>query len=170
MGKRLNNWAMQVEDELKIMTTTETAEMQQWNKQSIYKVPDFVKDLYAKVYRPRFVSLGPYHHVESHLEPMEKHKHRALLHFLKRSRKPLASYIAALAELMILDGCFMLEVMRTSTLEMDDYSANDPIFSKHGKLHIVPCIRRDMMMLENQLPICFFSPRLLLLKTRRELR
>ncbi|KAI8526871.1 hypothetical protein RHMOL_Rhmol12G0031300 [Rhododendron molle] len=182
MGERLYNWATQVEDELKLMTTTETAEMQQWSKQSIYKVPEGVTVLNRSAYRPEFVSFGPYHHMESHLEPMEKHKRRALLHFLKRSRKPLASYIAALAEvaqslkdsyesldpiweddsdrfleLMILDGCFMLEVMRTSTLEMDDYSVNDPIFSKHGKLHVVPYIRRDMMMLENQLPMLLLT-------------
>ncbi|KAG5520658.1 hypothetical protein RHGRI_033291 [Rhododendron griersonianum] len=172
MGEWLNNWAIQVEDELKLMTTAETAEMQQWNKQSIYKVPEGVTVLNSFAYKPEFVSFGPYHHMESHLEPMEKHKRRALFHFLKRSRKPLVSYIVALAEvaqslkdsyesldpiweadtdrflvLMILDGCFMLEVMRTSTLEMDDYSVNDPIFSKHGKLHVVPYIRRDMMII-----------------------
>ncbi|XP_058194330.1 UPF0481 protein At3g47200-like [Rhododendron vialii] len=182
MGERLNNWAMQLEDELKLMTTTETAEMQQWNKQSIYKVPKGVTVLNSYAYKPQFVSFGPYHHMESHLEQMEKHKRRALLHFLKRSRKPLAYYNAALAEvaqslkdsyesldprweadterflvLMILDGCFMLEVLRTSTLEMDDYSVNDPIFSKHGKLHVVPYIRRDMMMLENQLPMLLLT-------------
>ncbi|KAF7124342.1 hypothetical protein RHSIM_Rhsim12G0027400 [Rhododendron simsii] len=182
MGERLNNWAMQLEDELKLMTTTETAEMQQWNKQSIYKVPKGVTVLNSSAYKPEFVSFGPYHHMEYHLEQMEKHKRRALLHFLKRSRKPLASYVAVLAEvaqslkdsyesldpiweadtdrfleLMILDGCFMLEVLRTSTREMDDYSVNDPIFSKHGKLHVVPYIRRDMMMLENQLPMLLLT-------------
>ncbi|XP_058195250.1 UPF0481 protein At3g47200-like [Rhododendron vialii] len=182
MGEKLNDWAIQVEDELKLMPTTETTEMQQWDKQSIYKVPECFTDLNKKAYKPQFVSFGPYHHEEPHLEPMEKHKHRALLHFLKRSQKPLASYVAALAEvaqslkgsyesldhiwqadtgrflmLMILDGCFVLEVMRTSTLQVNYYSENDPIFSEHGKLHIVPYIRRDMMMLENQLPMLLLT-------------
>ncbi|KAG5520661.1 hypothetical protein RHGRI_033294 [Rhododendron griersonianum] len=149
MGENLNDWAIQVEDELmKLMATTETAEKQQ----CIYKVPEGVKDLNKKAYKPQFVSFGPYHHMEPDLEPMEKHKYRALLHVLKRSRKPLVSYIAALAGvakslkdsyesldprwdadtdrgflmMMILDGCFMLEVLQTWKLRnsqhMDDYS------------------------------------------------
>ncbi|KAL3502056.1 hypothetical protein ACH5RR_036505 [Cinchona calisaya] len=72
---------------------------------------------------------------------MEKHKSRALAHFLERSKKPLSSYILSLREiaqdvmdaydtlpptwdentdefleLMIRDGCFMLEILRTSIL------------------------------------------------------
>ncbi|KAG5520653.1 hypothetical protein RHGRI_033286 [Rhododendron griersonianum] len=181
MGEKLNEWAIQVEDELKLMLpTTETAAMQQWDKQSIHKVPECVTDLNKKAYKPQFVSFGPYHHMEPHLEPMEKHKRRALLHFLKKSRKPLASYVAALAEvapnlkdsyesldpfwdrdtdaflvMMILDGCFMLEVLRL--LHLDDYAPNDPIFSSIGKLHVVPYIRRDMIMLENQLPMLLLT-------------
>ncbi|CAL9131554.1 unnamed protein product [Musa acuminata var. zebrina] len=79
---------------------------------------------------------------------MEEHKDRALTHFLKRANKSLQDVRTAMAEvvqqlrgayqsldgkwagdemflhLMILDGCFMLEI-----------------------------IRRDMMMFENQLPL-----------------
>ncbi|KAE9454727.1 hypothetical protein C3L33_13365, partial [Rhododendron williamsianum] len=196
MGKRLNDWAIKVEDELKLMTTAETAEMQQRNKQSIYKLPKCFTDLNKKAYMPQFVSFGPNHNWESyvqalgpihnwdpHLQAMEKHKRRALLHFLKKSGKPLASYVAALAEvapnlkdsygslnsfwehdtdgflmMMILDGCFMLEVLRTWTSQRThDYSHSDPIFSEHGKLHVVPYIRRDMMMLENQLPMLLLT-------------
>ncbi|KAI8526868.1 hypothetical protein RHMOL_Rhmol12G0031100 [Rhododendron molle] len=183
MGKKLNDWAMKVEDELKLMTTAETAEMQQWNKQSIRRLPECFTDLNKKAYKPQFVSFGPYHNWDSHLRLMEKHKRRALLHFLKKSRKPLASYIAALAKvapnlkdsydslgstseedpdrflmMMILDGCFMLEVLRTWTSQQThDYSYSDPIFSAHGKLHVVPNIRRDMIMLENQLPMLLLT-------------
>ncbi|KAF7123639.1 hypothetical protein RHSIM_Rhsim12G0027200 [Rhododendron simsii] len=180
MGENLNDWAIRVEDELKQMATTESAEMRQWDKQSIHKVPECITDLNKKAYKPQFVSFGPYHHMKPHLEPMEKHKRRALLHFLKRSQKPLAAYVAALAKvaqslkdsyesldpiweadtdrfltLMILDGCFMLEVLRLQKL--DDYAPNDPIFSKHGKLNVLPYIRRDMIMLENQLPMLLLT-------------
>ncbi|KAG5520654.1 hypothetical protein RHGRI_033287 [Rhododendron griersonianum] len=183
MGKTLNDWAIKVEDELKLMTTAETAEMQQRNKQSIYKLPKCFTDLNKKAYMPQFVSFGPYHYWDPHLRAMEKHKRRALLHFLKMSPKPLASYIAALAKvapnlkdsygshnyfwerdtdeflkMMILDGCFMLEVLRTWTSQRThDYSYSDLIFSEHGKLHVVPYIRRDMMMLENQLPMLLLT-------------
>ncbi|MCL7027179.1 hypothetical protein MKW94_012509 [Papaver nudicaule] len=79
--------------------------------------------------------------------------------------------------LMILDGCFMLEILQWSSSVSDDrkalssgsaaltgsvddysYADNDPIFSRHGKLYVMSHIRRDMLMLENQLPM-------LLLKT-----
>ncbi|KAI3968019.1 hypothetical protein MKX01_009245 [Papaver californicum] len=75
-------------------------------------------------------------------------------------------------KLMILDGCFMLEILQWSSVSglvtaatslagsVDDYlyADNDPIFSHHGKLYVMSYIRRDMLMLENQLPM-------LLLKT-----
>ncbi|KAL3719665.1 hypothetical protein ACJRO7_004617 [Eucalyptus globulus] len=63
-------------------------------------------------------------------------------------------------KLLITDGCFMLEILRAgpqqvtqAEQEKDDYADDDPIFSKHGKLHVMPYIRRDMLMLENQLPM-----------------
>ncbi|MBA0755442.1 hypothetical protein Gogos_019825 [Gossypium gossypioides] len=109
---------------------------------------------------------------------MEDHKQRALLHFLKRSGKPLRSFLESLAkdlqqlrdcyelldprwqdydhkfmQLMILDGCFMLEILCLDTHKMEDYAETDPIFSNHGQIHIIPFIKRDMLMLENQLPM-----------------
>ncbi|KAH7853636.1 hypothetical protein Vadar_004955 [Vaccinium darrowii] len=139
-----------------------------------------------KAYKSQSVSFGPYHHGEAHLAPMEEHKLHALLHILKRSQKPLASYIDSLAEvaqslknsyesldsvwkrdtdqflhLMILDSCFMIEVMRTSIGTLNDYARNDPIFNDHGKFHIVPYIKRGMLMLENQLPMLLLTTLLL---------
>ncbi|KAI3932331.1 hypothetical protein MKW98_025051 [Papaver atlanticum] len=78
-------------------------------------------------------------------------------------------------QLMIFDGCFMLEILQwllvsdsdkaapavsafTGSVDECYYADNDPIFSRHGKLYLLSYIRRDMLMLENQLPI-------LLLKT-----
>ncbi|KAM2541656.1 hypothetical protein TB2_021195 [Malus domestica] len=117
-------------------------------------------------------------HKRNNLNPMEEHKRRALVHFLKRCGKPVELFVNALAEvmqdlkdsynplepewrddtdrflqLMILDGCFMLEVLRVASHLLDDYAPNDPVFSNHGKLHTMPYIKRDMLMLENQLPI-----------------
>ncbi|KAM7501604.1 hypothetical protein LguiB_000508 [Lonicera macranthoides] len=124
---------------------------------------------------------------------MEEHKHRALLHFLKRSRKPLQPYLESLAEvvqdlkdsydpldlvwqedtdaflqLMILDGCFMLEILRMGTQISNDYAANDPIFSNHGQIYIMPFFRYDMLMLENQLPLLVLQ-KLLLVESGKEI-
>ncbi|XP_059655081.1 UPF0481 protein At3g47200-like [Cornus florida] len=193
-----NNWVISVNDELnRLAENSMDKEREQWKKPSIYKVPIAVTDLNKKAYRPQTVSFGPYHHGEGPLKPMEEHKQRALLHFLKRSKKPLQLYVNSLAEvvqqlkdsydcldkawqentdeflqLMILDGCFMLEILRAAaTLRMADndpifsyvhgkvadYADNDPIFSAHGDLYIMPYIKRDMLMLENQLPMLVLS-------------
>ncbi|PKI65611.1 hypothetical protein CRG98_014004 [Punica granatum] len=89
---------------------------------------------------------------------MEEHKVRALHHFIKRSKQPFELFVGAVREvlhdlmfcygpldqkwhddkdaflqLMILDGCFMLEILRSGTHTVNDYARNDPIFSNHGK-------------------------------------
>ncbi|KAI3876985.1 hypothetical protein MKX03_024570 [Papaver bracteatum] len=73
-------------------------------------------------------------------------------------------------KLMIYDGCFMLEILQwllvsdsdkaapegsafTGSVDECYYADNDPIFSRHGKLYFLSYIRRDMLMLENQLPM-----------------
>ncbi|KAH1092373.1 hypothetical protein J1N35_019630 [Gossypium stocksii] len=170
-------WVIEVDEELKTMVASET-EMKHWMKRSIYKVPPNITDLNKKAYIPQVVSFGPYHHGQPHLNPMEDHKQRALLHFLKRSGKPLQLFVESLykdlqqlrdcyelldpmwqdddnkfMQLMILDGCFMLEILYFGTRTMEDYTETDPIFSNHGKIHIIPYIKRDMLMLENQLPM-----------------
>jgi hypothetical protein len=149
-----------------------------WNKRSIYKVPASVTALNRAAYRPQTVSIGPYHSYDDQLKPMEEHKHRALYYFLKRSGKSLELFLLSLNEvvqdlkdsydqldkswnddtgkflqLMILDGCFMLEIMRLAIQPSNDYVADDPVFSIHGRVYVAPFIRRDMLIVENQLPM-----------------
>ncbi|KAI3412364.1 Glycerophosphodiester phosphodiesterase [Psidium guajava] len=172
-------WTVYINESLKRMPVDE---QKIWEKRCVYKVPACVTDLNKKAYQPQAVSFGPYHHGEDRLHPMEEHKHRALLHFLKRSGKRLEPFLESLREvardleesyealdpkwkeggsegagrfleLMITDGCFMLEILKMGTEVVDGYAPNDPIFSNHGKLYIMPYIRRDMLMLENQLPM-----------------
>ncbi|KAF3777059.1 hypothetical protein EJ110_NYTH46878 [Nymphaea thermarum] len=45
---------------------------------------------------PYMVSLGPYHHGEENLQPMERHKRRALYRILNRSRASLYNFIESL--------------------------------------------------------------------------
>ncbi|XP_021827472.1 UPF0481 protein At3g47200-like [Prunus avium] len=168
-------WVIQVNEELSKMEDL-TTEKEHWSKGSIYKLPVYITDINKKAYKPQVATFGPYHF--DHLNTMEENKHRALLHFLKRCGKPLELFVNALTEvvqdlkesynqldpgwkddtsrflqLMILDGCFMLEVVRIASNILDDYALNDPVFSNHGKLHIIPYIKRDMLMIENQLPM-----------------
>ncbi|KAM7501605.1 hypothetical protein LguiB_000509 [Lonicera macranthoides] len=180
------NWVCEIDDKLKDIGEINT-ETEFWEKKCIYKVAPHVTDLNRKAYRPQVVSFGPFHHGEEPLIHMEEHKHRALLHFLKRSKKSLQPYLESLVEvvqdlkdaydpldlvwqantdkflqLMILDGCFMLEILRTATTDsINDYAINDPIFSNHGKIYIMPFFRYDMLMLENQLPLLVLQKLLL---------
>ncbi|XP_020107387.1 UPF0481 protein At3g47200-like [Ananas comosus] len=152
-------------------------EKRYWSKHSIYRVPSHIKNLNRDAYSPQVVSFGPFHHGEPHLRPMEEHKQRALMHFVKRVKVRFDDLAAAMYEevqqlqdayqkldevfinedrfvkLMIVDGCFMLEVMRETAYLAGNYASNDPIFSRHGLLYIFPCIRSDMLIIENQLPL-----------------
>lgn len=194
-----DDWVINVNIKLNQMEDSSVAQMEQcWKKRSIYRLPTSFTELNKRAYKPQVVSLGPYHYGQPHLKPMEAHKERAFLFFMKRSNKPLECYIEELApivqdlkdsydsldmawqqdtkaflKLMILDGCFLLEILRmsasfnrhkrytwpgtsSSSANLDnnvDYAPNDPIFSQHGDLHLKPYIRRDMLMLENQLPM-----------------
>lgn len=171
------SWIVDIQNKLKDVDTS--TEIAQWRKHSIYQVPYCVKELKPEAYKPQIVSFGPYHHGDDQLKPMEVHKHRALLHFLKRVQKPFEEFMSALEDiadvlmdsyqsldekwrraraeflsLMLIDGCFMLEVLRFSTGgRASDYAFNDPIFSSHGVLYTVPYIKRDMLRIENQLPL-----------------
>ncbi|KAL6654782.1 hypothetical protein ACP70R_008247 [Stipagrostis hirtigluma subsp. patula] len=182
-------WAENVEKMLKDTDVSVEEEVSRWQRHCIYRVPKYIKDLNPKAYRPVAVSLGPFHHGDPELLPMEEHKRRALRRLLRRCGRPLMEFAVAVesvadelesayvglgaewrgsqgkrerfVEMMIVDGCFLLEVMRVTAAagkHVDGYAPNDPVFSSHGVLHVVPFIRREMLMLENQLP-------LLLLKT-----
>uniref|UniRef100_A0A0E0R9F0 Uncharacterized protein n=1 Tax=Oryza rufipogon TaxID=4529 RepID=A0A0E0R9F0_ORYRU len=61
-------------------------------------------------------------------------------------------------EVMVTDGCFLLEAMRTFVTfqkngEIEGYAPDDPVFSKHGDLYLSDCIISDMLVIENQLPL-----------------
>uniref|UniRef100_A0A0E0RHA4 Uncharacterized protein n=1 Tax=Oryza rufipogon TaxID=4529 RepID=A0A0E0RHA4_ORYRU len=161
-----------------------------WSKHSVHRVPAAVKDLHPHAYRPQVVSLGPFHHGDQRLVPMEPHKLRAVARFVGRSRRPVAEFVAAVeaaaAELeesyqdlagewrgerflqvMFTDGCFLLEMMRTAKViggggggkhdeasgAVGGYAHNDPVFGRHGAVYMVPYVRRDMLIVENQLPL-----------------
>uniref|UniRef100_A0A0E0BJZ0 Uncharacterized protein n=1 Tax=Oryza glumipatula TaxID=40148 RepID=A0A0E0BJZ0_9ORYZ len=218
-GGERRTWVVEVERTLHDAPDA-AAEASRWRRHCIYRVPACIKDLKPKAYQPQVVSLGPFHHGDPGLAPMEAHKRRALRHLLRRAARPLADFVAAVEavadrleaayldlgdgwrrgggeggearerflEMMIVDGCFLLEVMRAAAAvspatpapaavgkphaaaaakeEEEDYAENDPVFSRHGVLYMVPYIRRDMLMLENQLPLLVLE-RLLFVETER---
>ncbi|KAF3325511.1 hypothetical protein FCM35_KLT10582 [Carex littledalei] len=132
-----------------------------WKKPSIYRVTGFARCHNPNAFTPQVISFGPFHHDSELLKATEVHKHRALAHFLHRAG--MRSEPFGLEEkwkenpyeflkMMLLDGCFMIEVLRTDECP-DDYAPNDPVFSSRMKPLRKPYIKRDMLLLENQLPL-----------------
>ncbi|KAI3887033.1 hypothetical protein MKX03_025607 [Papaver bracteatum] len=155
-------------------------EEEHWKKESIFELPNFVKDRNVKAYEPQVVSIGPYHYSKSHLKPMEVHKRRAVRHFVKRGSQTRGSYKLGLledvhllresyarqldeewtaddnrfVELMIQDGCFILEFLAASANyhKINSYSLKDPMFSYHGTIVNYNPVMHDLLLVENQLP------------------
>ncbi|KAI8007505.1 UPF0481 protein [Camellia lanceoleosa] len=128
-------------------------------------------------YTPQLVSIGPYHHGDPKLAAMEVHKKRYLNSILKRTNQvTVEPYIKAMMalegrardyyanpivldqdefiEMMVLDGCFVIEFLGKLTLSAE-MRADDPIFQASWMELIVA---RDLVVLiENQLPFFVLS-------------
>ena len=163
--------------------TRPSVEMARWKQRSIYRVPEFIKKMTDRdAYQPQFVSLGPLHHGEPHLLPMEEHKRRAVLHMVNCTGKPLTEFVAAIelvadeleaaydglddrwrgvnrgsfVQMMVTDGCFLSELIRlqiTPAVVDTGYAANDPVFSNSSFVNLLPIMRNDMIVMENQIPL-----------------
>lgn len=179
MGSRM--WVVDMEKKLSDAETL--AKVSKWAKHCIFLVPPRFKRMMvdgrrdSTMYKPQTVALGPFHHGNEGLKPMEEHKMRAVRHLLHRADKTIGELVESVEvvadeledaymdlgdewrgenrgkflEMMIADGCFLLEVMRKG--DRNDYLDSDPVFSKNGMQHIRPFVQRDMLMLENQLPL-----------------
>ncbi|XP_030532064.1 UPF0481 protein At3g47200-like [Rhodamnia argentea] len=147
-----------------------------WAKLSIYRISNYLKDGDKKAYVPQVVSLGPYHHGDERLRPMEQHKLRCLHQILARSHQEIGLYLDSVKEveqraracyegtisissdefvqMMLLDGCFVIELLRGYDRGFGKlgYPRNDPIFSRWGSM-LKTRIMRDMILLENQIPV-----------------
>ncbi|CAL4987668.1 unnamed protein product [Urochloa decumbens] len=146
----------------------------EWRSHSIFRVPPHFKMVHGSAFKPQAVTLGPFHHDRDGNAIMEGHKRRAVRHLLRRAGKTLADELedayagldsewlgqnrGRFLEVMIADGCFLLEVMRNYAIEMNkkdsnDYMPSDPVFSPHAVVHIAAFLQRDMLMIESQLPL-----------------
>ncbi|KAM7485995.1 hypothetical protein LguiA_002004 [Lonicera macranthoides] len=136
----------------------------------IFKVHDQLRNVNEKAYEPDIISIGPYHHGKNNLKMMEEHKLRYLQYRLRKKKESLQRYVVAMRELegkvrrcyaeplnlnedeliemMLLDGFFIVELVRKfrmSNLRQGD----DPIFEVEW---IVNSLQHDLLLFENQLP------------------
>jgi len=169
-----SEWVISIKEKLEEANQDDV--VSSWTKLSIYKIPHYLRDSSGddKAFAPQIVSLGPYHHGKKRLRQMERHKWRSINHILKRTKHDIRLYLDAMkemeekarscyegtiglssnefVEMLVLDGCFVIELFRGATVGFKElgYSRNDPVFAMRGSMH---SIQRDMIMLENQLPL-----------------
>ncbi|KAK6942241.1 Protein of unknown function DUF247, plant [Dillenia turbinata] len=159
---------------------------------SIFKVPALLRDVDNEAYTPKMISIGPFHRHRAELKSMEAQKQRLLDQLLQRincnnvTKETLLDAMKRLEQrteecyygdfeekcsddfvwMMVLDGCFIVELLRlTEKRKNNEYEVNDPIFATHW---MVPSIRRDMLMLENQLPLFVLQEIFDLTKTKED--
>ncbi|CAL9137766.1 unnamed protein product [Musa acuminata var. zebrina] len=177
-----SEWVISIREKLKQARNDEAGVP--WARYSIYRVPKSLREGDEKAYMPQVVSIGPYHHGKRRLRDMERHKWRALHRMLRRTGGDVRVYLDAVGaleeraracyegpiafndnefvEMMVLDGTFVLELFRGvgaagKGFKELGYARNDPVFAMRGTMH---GIQRDMIMLENQIPL-FVLDRLL---------
>ncbi|GLT45364.1 hypothetical protein SLA2020_191990 [Shorea laevis] len=132
-------------------------------KKKILKVPHQLREVNEKAYEPYVISIGPYHRGKDHLKEMEGLKVQSLSRLLEctnqsvencileteamveEARKcytePLDISTKEFAEMMVLDGCFIILFFMRTSEEICSY----------GSL-ISSSILHDLALVENQLP------------------
>ncbi|KAJ8763214.1 hypothetical protein K2173_025599 [Erythroxylum novogranatense] len=138
------------------------------------RVPNHLRRVKKEAYEPEIISIGPYHRGKDHLAAMEEHKFRYLKLLLqRRDESSIAKYVEALNELnkraansyekglleerrpddfleiMLVDGCFIVELIRKGVVEKESSGDDDPIFRSEMTLF---SLKHDLLLLENQLP------------------
>ncbi|XP_077219291.1 UPF0481 protein At3g47200-like [Tasmannia lanceolata] len=172
------DWVIRLKEELN--RTPPWEEDKPWLSRCIFKVPENLRELEPMSYEPNTVSIGPYHRGNTRVKDMEQHKWRFLRQVLKRTKHDVELYLLAMSkleqqtrqcytetviamdsrefiEMMLLDACFVLEILRTTScssvkgrFRRYGYSKGDPIFNSP---RLLPSIKNDMLKLENQLPL-----------------
>ncbi|KAL0013599.1 hypothetical protein SO802_000668 [Lithocarpus litseifolius] len=145
----------------------------------IYKVPPNMR-LVKKAYEPSIVSIGPYHHGEPRLQAMEELKRRHFHRLFnpkqqdgvelepvmeameKLEEKAQSCYSdevklrkGQFAKMMLIDGCFIIELFKELNQKQNFTQQKLDIDEERSliKRWMLPTLRRDLIMLENQLPL-----------------
>lgn len=140
------------------------------SKCCIYRVPRPLRNVNLDSYKPCLISIGPLHYGMRRLRGMQEQKLRYVQNFIRRNEdKTLKDYLKAIkgweneareyynenislsssefTEMVLLDACFVIEFFLNWHWETLD--ENDRVFGKPSLEHV---IRRDLLLIENQLP------------------
>ncbi|GLJ51224.1 hypothetical protein SUGI_1089770 [Cryptomeria japonica] len=146
-------WLEEVRHRFNEGAWTRTARKETSRTISIHRIPTYFKDLNAKAYIPRVVSLGLFHHQPTRaLSAMDRRKVDAVLRMrqrlqpskktslvdlFKKSIPEIASCYEGemdagdetIAWTCLLDGCFVLEILRVLTRQEDQINRPDNLTS-----------------------------------------
>ncbi|KAI7996438.1 UPF0481 protein [Camellia lanceoleosa] len=166
---------------LRLKKLKEKKEVAQRSIPCIYKIPDELHALKRSAYKPRVVSIGPIHSNNTRLnanKPIKLSYRDSLcsripgaetMELCRSAMKELEANVEKcyaekvklirnnkkqilLAEMMLIDGCFILELLYKSYSIKEKLlkrSTEDPVFSSLMRLL---AIRHDLLLLENQIP------------------
>ncbi|WJX28040.1 hypothetical protein P8452_16806 [Trifolium repens] len=177
MEAKPNGYVSGLKDELVEMLKGVTLpEFSGIHEQYIYKVPERIHRANPQAYTPQIISIGPFHNShgssnsENILHQMEELKLKYLKGFLNRTKLCLDDFVLKLEEwenrirscyaglisfnsndflkIIIIDACFIIEHFLRIFI-YKNWMKNDPILLKPW-LH--SDIKRDLVLLENQLP------------------
>ncbi|KAM7466082.1 hypothetical protein LguiB_013644 [Lonicera macranthoides] len=141
----------------------------------ICRVPNNMREVDPQAYEPNAVSIGPFYYGDDKLLPIQlQHKRRFYSHLINHSRtaidhnslKESVDKLVPRARrcyshnfdeiqdsdfslMMVLDGCFILELFRCDHKLIEGNVIDDPIFDTRW---IMPALRRDLTKMGNQLP------------------
>ncbi|KAI8527993.1 hypothetical protein RHMOL_Rhmol12G0117100 [Rhododendron molle] len=146
----------------------------------IFKVPGTLRRRNETCYEPKIFSIGPFHRGKNRLGPMEKTKmwylrcllvrlpippEESLQLFIRKirelARRTINCYAEKidlsenkLVEMMIVDGCFLLELFRRDAWLVPRHQ-DDPIYNTSWMLEN---LYHDLILLENQIPCVLGLP------------
>ncbi|XP_059668920.1 putative UPF0481 protein At3g02645 [Cornus florida] len=143
----------------------------------MYRVPDVLRVQNEDAYRPSCVSIGPLWRGRPDLVEMEAVKKRYMGELLERNGTLAATVLAECTEAMfnlmsrvmecysqrygddfysvrdmacmVIDGCFIIELLYKNYVPVIETWMSDPFLQNHLKYDQV---RRDLLLLENQIP------------------
>ncbi|KAG8378204.1 hypothetical protein BUALT_Bualt08G0113500 [Buddleja alternifolia] len=138
---------------------------------SIFRVSDDLRCINEKLYEPKVLAVGPFHHSKNHLQKMEQHKFRYLKLLLKRRKEfSVDKYVMAIrsleekarrcyadsielsrddfVQMLVLDGCFIIELIRK--YGFDEFREMDDTIFQYEQ--VLSQLRHDLMLVENQVP------------------
>ncbi|KAF8015763.1 hypothetical protein BT93_H1332 [Corymbia citriodora subsp. variegata] len=147
-------------------------------KHSIFRVRHQLRKVNEKAYDPEVLAIGPYHHGNDNFKITEEQKQRYLQQLLERRNEgSIDRYMSALRELeppprncyagtinsslegdnflmmMVTDGCFIVELFR-KVIRRVPIDQDDPVMHVRW---IGTNITRDLLLLENQIPLVVLS-------------